>query len=172
MPAGVLADRYGSKRLVMGCLVGMGGAFLLLSMAQGLLLITGALVLWGAAASVYHPAGLALISKGAVRRGHVFAYHGIAGNLGTALGPLTATVLLLFFDWRTVSMLLALPALAVVPLVRRLRIDEAAALGAALAGGILSLFSAQILFAVLAALAVTGVGLAVVLRRRTEPAAV
>lgn len=131
LPGGVLTDRYGSKRLIVACLLGMGGAFLLLSLAQGLLLITVALVLWGAAASVYHPAGLALISKGALRRGHVFAYHGIAGNLGIALGPLAATVLLLFFDWRVVTALLALPALAVTPMARRLEVDEAAALDTA-----------------------------------------
>lgn len=128
VPGGVLADRYGSKPLVMGCLAGMGLSFLLLSLAQGLALITLGLVLWGAAASVYHPAGLALISKGAQQRGHVFAYHGIAGNLGTALGPLAATMLLLFFDWRVVSALLALPALATLPFLRRLNVEETAAL--------------------------------------------
>lgn len=127
LPGGILTDRYGSKRLVMSCLAGMGGSFLVLSLAQGPVLITTGLVLWGAAASVYHPAGLALISKGARRRGHIFAYHGIAGNLGTALGPLAATVLLLFFDWRLVSALLALPALAALPLLWSLRIDETAA---------------------------------------------
>ena len=130
LPGGVLADRFGSRRLIMGCLLGMGGAFLLLSMAQGLILITVALVLWGAAASVYHPAGLALISKGAARRGHVFAYHGMAGNVGTALGPLATTLLLPFFDWRVVSALLALPALGALLLTWRLHVDEAAALSA------------------------------------------
>lgn len=126
LPGGILADRYTSKRLIIGCLLGMGGAFLLLGTATGLLLITGALVIWGAAASVYHPAALALISKGAARRGHVFAYHGIAGNVGTALGPLATTVLLLFFDWRVVVALLALPALSALPLASRLHVDEEA----------------------------------------------
>jgi MFS family permease len=128
VPGGVLADRYGSKRLVLACLAGMGGSFLVLSLAQGPALITAGLVLWGAAASVYHPAGLALISKGARRRGHTFAYHGIAGNLGTALGPLATTVLLLFFDWRVVSALLAGPALLVLPVLWRMEIDETAAI--------------------------------------------
>ena len=130
VPGGVLTDRYDSKRLVMGCLAGMGLSFVLLSLAQGLVMIAAGLVLWGAAASVYHPAGLALISTGARRRGHVFAYHGIAGNLGTALGPLTATVLLLFFDWRVVSVLLAAPALLAFPVLYRLEVKEAAALNA------------------------------------------
>lgn len=123
LPGGILTDRFGSKRLIAVCLVGMSGAFLLLSGAQGLVLITGALAVWGAAASVYHPAGLTLISKGAAQRGRVFAYHGIAGNLGIALGPLAAMVLLLFFDWRVVCLFLALPGLVALPVVRRLQVS-------------------------------------------------
>ena len=65
-----------------------------------------ALLVWGVAASVYHPSGLALISKGVDERGTGFAYHGIAGNVGIGLGPLLAAVLLLFFDWRAVAGLL------------------------------------------------------------------
>lgn len=130
LPGGVLADRFGSKRLIMGCLAGMGGAFLLLSLAQGLWAIAGALVLWGAAASVYHPAGLALISKGVVRRGRAFAWHGMAGNIGIALGPLATTVALIAFDWRTVSLLLVAPAVVAVAFAARLRFDEHAGLSA------------------------------------------
>lgn len=130
LPGGVLADRFGSKRLIVGCLAGMGGAFLLLSLAQGLWTIGTALVLWGAAASVYHPAGLALISKGVVRRGRAFAWHGMAGNVGIALGPLATTVALIAFDWRTVSLLLVAPAVIAVIIALRLRFDEHAGLDA------------------------------------------
>ena len=125
LPGGILTDRYGSKRLIGACLLGMGGAFVLLSLAQGLVLIAGALAVWGAAASVYHPAGLTLISKGASERGRVFAYHGMAGNLGIALGPLAATVLLLFLDWRIVCLVLAVPGLLMLPVIRRLQVREA-----------------------------------------------
>ena len=124
LPGGILTDRFGSKRLIGACLLGMGGAFVLLSLAQGLVLIAGALAVWGAAASVYHPAGLTLISKGAAERGRVFAYHGMAGNLGIALGPLAATVLLLFLDWRIVCLVLAVPGLLMLPVIRRLRVRE------------------------------------------------
>ena len=130
LPGGILADRFGSKRLIIGCLAGMGGAFLLLSLAQGLWTIGAALVLWGAAASVYHPAGLALISKGVVRRGRAFAWHGMAGNIGIALGPLATTVALIAFDWRTVSLVLVAPAVVAVAIALRLRFDEHAGLNA------------------------------------------
>ncbi len=65
LSSGVLADRVGSKRLVLACLVGMGAAFGLVSVAPTLPVLAVALLLWGAAASIYHPAGLALLSRGA-----------------------------------------------------------------------------------------------------------
>ena len=112
LPGGLLADRYGAKRLVLVCFAGMTVSFLLLSVATNIYFVAAALVCWGVAASVYHPAGMALISTGAEKRGSVFAYHGMAGNAGIALGPFTAATLLVFFEWRTVTALLALPGLA------------------------------------------------------------
>lgn len=128
--AGVLSDAYGSRVLIIACLFGMGGSFLVLSVAPGLIAITLALVLWGAAASVYHPSGLALISKGVHERGSAFAYHGMAGNLGIALGPLATTLALLAFDWRAVVGLLAVPAVVAGLFALRVDIDETAAVGA------------------------------------------
>jgi MFS family permease len=132
--AGVLADAYGSRPLIALCLFGMGGSFLLLGLAPGVVVIALALVCWGAAASVYHPSGLALISKGVHERGSAFAYHGMAGNLGIALGPLATTVVLLAFGWRTVVGLLAIPALIAGLFALRADIDETAAVGTT-AGG-------------------------------------
>ena len=132
--AGVLADAYGSRPLIALCLFGMGGSFLLLGLAPGVVVIALALVCWGAAASVYHPSGLALISKGVHERGSAFAYHGMAGNLGIALGPLATTLALLAFGWRTVAGLLAIPALIAGLFALRADIDETAAVGTT-AGG-------------------------------------
>ncbi|MBX0322644.1 MFS transporter [Halomicroarcula sp. F13] len=127
LPGGVLADRYGSNLLVTACLVGMGASFLLLSVAPGVLTIAIALGLWGLAASVYHPAGLALISTGVEERGTGFAYHGMAGNAGIALGPLLTALLLLAFDWRVVAALLVVPAVGAVAYALTAEFDETAA---------------------------------------------
>ena len=141
LPGGVLADRYGSKKLIALCLVGMGGSFLVLSVAPGaaagavgsvpvistspaVIAIAVALVLWGAAASVYHPAGLSLISKGVSERGRGFALHGMAGNVGIAAGPLATTVMLAFLDWETVAAVLAVPAFVVAGAMLFVDVDE------------------------------------------------
>ncbi|MFB6219047.1 MAG: MFS transporter [Halobacteriaceae archaeon] len=130
LPGGVLVDRVGSRRLIAGCLLGMGAAYVLLGLAPGMAVVAAALVVWGVAASVYHPAGLSLISKGVTERGTGFAYHGIAGNLGIGLGPLVAAVLLLFVEWRTVALLLGMPALAATAYAARANFDETAAVDA------------------------------------------
>ncbi|WIV68287.1 MFS transporter [Natrialbaceae archaeon AArc-T1-2] len=111
LPGGVLVDRFGPRALISACLAGMGLSFLLLSLAPGIGAITVALAVWGLAASVYHPAGLTLISNGVRQRGVGFAYHGMAGNAGIAFGPLATALLLLAFDWRLVAAILAVPAL-------------------------------------------------------------
>ncbi len=127
LPGGVLVDRVGSARLIALCLFGMGGSFVLLGLAPNLLVVAVALLLWGAAASVYHPAGLTLLSKGVEERGTGFAYHGIAGNVGTGLGPLVAATLLLFVGWTAVAVVLAVPALFAGGYAIRAEFDEAAA---------------------------------------------
>jgi MFS family permease len=105
----------------------MAGSFLLLGAAPNLLVVTLALLAWGAAASVYHPAGLTLISKGVTERGTGFAYHGIAGNLGIGLGPLVTATLLLVLDWTTVALVLAVPAAVAGLYALRAEFDETAA---------------------------------------------
>ena len=111
LPGGLLVDRFGSRRLISLCLAGMGVSFLTLSIAPNVVGITVAIAIWGAAASVYHPAGLTLISNGVRERGRGFAYHGMAGNVGIAAGPLLTALLLLVFEWQTVVVILAVPAL-------------------------------------------------------------
>ena len=127
LPGGVLADRVGSKRLIVACLFGMSAAFVVLASAPSALAVGVALALWGAAASVYHPAGLSMLSRGASERGRAFAYHGMAGNLGIALGPFVVAIALVVAEWRTVALALALPVLAVAALATRIQVDERAA---------------------------------------------
>jgi MFS family permease len=137
LPGGVLSDRIGSRPLIVGSLFGMALGFLGmgvlpdivgvvpgLGVDPGLVAVAVGLAVWGAAASVYHPSGLALISKGVERRGRALGYHGIAGNIGIGAGPFATAVLLVFLDWRTVAVLLALPALVAGVFALRLDIDE------------------------------------------------
>ncbi|MFO7926192.1 MFS transporter [Natronomonas sp.] len=126
-PSGIVTDAYGSKRLLVVCLLGMGASFGLLALVDDLPGVTTALAGWGLAASIYHPAGLRLISTGVTERGAGFGYHGIAGNVGIALGPLVATTLLIVFEWRFVAAAMAVPAFAAAVYTGYASVDELAA---------------------------------------------
>lgn len=126
LPSGIVSDKYGSQRLIALCLLGMGLSFVVLSFAPNLVLVAIAICLWGAAASIYHPAGLSLISTGVKDSGSGFAYHGMAGNAGIAFGPLVAVLLLWVTDWRMVTLALAIPAFFAVGYILKADIDEMA----------------------------------------------
>jgi MFS family permease len=126
VPSGVLADEYGSDRVVLVALLGMAVGFGLTSVSPNVVVLALALVVWGAGASLYHPAGLSLLSRGVDQRGTAFALHGAAGNVGTVVGPLVASILLVFLPWRAVGALFVVPALAGVVVATRLPLGEAA----------------------------------------------
>ena len=127
LPGGLLADRFGARRVIVVCYAGMTLSFLVLALAPSIQVVALALIAWGVAASVYHPAGMALISTGAERRGTVFAYHGIAGNTGIALGPFVAATLLAVFEWPVVAAVLAVPGVIAVGYGLRASFDPTAA---------------------------------------------
>lgn len=135
LPGGILVDRFGSKPLILACLGGMAASFLLVSVAPNLLALALAIGVWGVTASVYHPAGLSLLSKSVEQRGTALGYHGIGGNLGIALGPLATALLLLAFDWRIVAAALTVPAVAVAAYGVTVDVDAALPASAAADGG-------------------------------------
>ena len=124
LPSGILADHISSKKLILLCLFGMATSFYMLSMSSSLITIALALFVWGSAASIYHPTGLSLISRKVESIGTVYAYHGIAGNIGTALGPIATILLLAFFDWRHVAVILATLSLFVAIFSSQLKIED------------------------------------------------
>jgi MFS family permease len=124
VPSGVLSDEYGSDRIVFVALLGMAVGFGLMSLAPNVVVLALALGVWGTAASLYHPAGLSLLSRRVDQRGTAFAYHGAAGNVGTVVGPLITSVLLVFLPWRSVAALFVVPALAGVAVAARLPLGE------------------------------------------------
>jgi MFS family permease len=95
LPMGYLADRFGSRKLLIGALC-LGG-FALASVGivdryPWLLVAAGAS---GIANAVYHPADYAILSARVkpARIGRAFSVHTFAGMLGNAVAPLTMLVL-------------------------------------------------------------------------------
>ena len=100
LPAGIMADRIGSKPLVV---LGIGAAGLS-SLAAAMVPVGWPLGLClagiGLGASTYHPAGMGLISRAVRARGAALGINGIYGNVGIALAPMTTSLLANAFGWR------------------------------------------------------------------------
>lgn len=110
--AGLLVDRLGGRRLLAVYLLGCAAACVLTAASPSLAILYVAMIAMGAAASIYHPAGLALISHETTldNRPRAMGLHGILGSFGIALAPLLAAVVLgVGLTWRDYYALLVLP---------------------------------------------------------------
>ncbi|GAB4343618.1 MAG: MFS transporter [Desulfobulbaceae bacterium] len=101
-PAGYLADRFGSKRLLTIGVLGMGLSSILVGLTSSLYAFAVAYALLGASASIHHPAGLSLIARRiTANKGRAMGFHGVMGNVGLFLSPLAAaSCIMLFGTWR------------------------------------------------------------------------
>jgi MFS family permease len=112
VPAGLLADRIGTARMLLIYFGAMAGAALLCALSTGFGTFVFAHALLGAAAGLYHPPGLGLISlsTGRDEMGPALGMHGVIGNIGVASSPLLVMTVLPEFGWRGAFFALALTA--------------------------------------------------------------
>jgi MFS transporter, FSR family, fosmidomycin resistance protein len=121
---GLLTDWLGARRMLIVYLAGSGLASLAISQSSSLYSLGWTLFLLGSFASIYHPAGLALISQqtSLANRPRALGLHGIFGSLGIGGAPFLAGSLLpLMHDsWRDYYLILTLPGilLAIVFILR------------------------------------------------------
>lgn len=111
--AGWLVDRYGSYRLLAIFLGGCGLTCIATYLATQQQAVMYAMLMMGAFASIYHPAGLALISHKTTTqtRPYALGVHGIFGSIGISAAPLLAAfVLMAGFNWHQYYLFLAVPA--------------------------------------------------------------
>ena len=110
---GWLVDRYGSTRMLTIYLLGGAAACLLAGLQLSVPVLLVVMFTMGSFASIYHPAGLTLISHCTTteNRPRALGMHGVIGSAGIAMAPLLAgLVLLLGYEWRNYYQLLALLA--------------------------------------------------------------
>jgi MFS family permease len=102
IPAGFLADRFGSRRMLVVAASGCGLSLLLIAGAPSFPLLAVGLVALGLSAGVYHPSGLSLLSRGVAsgERGRAIGIHGAGGNLGEAVAPAWAAAFATAIHWR------------------------------------------------------------------------
>ncbi len=111
LPAGLLTDLWRPRWMLAICLLGTSGCALLAAFSDGPRGLKFALAGLGLAASIYHPAGMALISRGIRRRGRALGINGVFGNLGVVTAPFLTGVLTVSLGWRSTYALMAVPGL-------------------------------------------------------------
>jgi MFS family permease len=98
VPMGYLADRMGSRRLLIAALCVGGAAIASIGLVDSYAWLLVAAALIGIANAVYHPADYAILSAriAAPRIGRAFSVHTFAGMFGGAIAPATMLVLAAF----------------------------------------------------------------------------
>lgn len=130
--AGWLADRYGSKPLLLLFLGGCVATSLISAWAPTLNIVFLAMFAMGCFASIYHPAGLALISRetSPENRPAALGWHGIFGSVGFTCAPLLAALAFSVgsLSWQQFYLLLCIPAVVIALLLsftlRENRVEE------------------------------------------------
>ncbi len=114
VPAGLLADRIGTARVLLLFYWSLAAAAVLCWAANSYGTFVVAHGLLGAAAGLYHPPGLGLISLSTTRdeAGPAMGWHGVASSVGIAATPWAVLQLAPHGGWRVVYLALAAAAAA------------------------------------------------------------
>ncbi len=105
VPSGILGDRWSAPGMLVIFLVGTGLAACATGYAQSRTALWIGLSAIGLFGSIYHPVGIAWLTRDARGRGWMLGVNGMVGNLAIGFSPLIAGVLIDQFSWRAVFVL-------------------------------------------------------------------
>jgi MFS family permease len=106
IPAGILADRLGPRRLVILYLFGSGVSAGLVWFTDTLWAYAVVMAFLGIFCSTYHPAANTLISRSIREKGRAFGLHGIAGSIGVAVAPVLSASIGSLAGWKVPHVLM------------------------------------------------------------------
>ncbi len=116
LPAGLVADRLGKKRVLVAGLAAMAGSLGLASTAGSYEALLAAQALAGIGGSTYHPTGMSLVSdlEREATEGRAMGVFGFGGMLGIAAAPVVVGGVAAVFGWRAALVAAAVGGLAFV----------------------------------------------------------
>jgi len=130
LAAGWLADRHGSKPLLIVYLLGCATTALITWATTEISLLFVTMFSMGCFASIYHPAGLAIISRSTRpdQRPWALGLHGVFGSIGIASSPaLVGLALDQGLTWRDCYLWLTLPGVILAAVFYRLLVEQRSA---------------------------------------------
>ncbi len=110
LPAGVIYNRLGPKKLYLICFLGSALVSISVALSPTIGLFTLGLGLLGVCGSLYHPLSNAVISSRVREYGRAMGIHGSTGNLGLTVAPFLIGLIASRLGWRWAYFLGALPA--------------------------------------------------------------
>jgi MFS family permease len=100
VPAGWLGDRWSAPGMMVVFFIGTGGACVMTGFADTPFEIGLGIGVMGLFAAIYHPVGIAWVTRNPENRGKALGINGVFGALGTAGGAAVAGTLATVLDWR------------------------------------------------------------------------
>ena len=98
--AGWLADKYSRAILITVYPFGLGLGGLLASLSYSTEMLGISLGVLGFFAAIYHPVGIAMLTKRPGKIGLRVGVNGVWGNMGVAAAPVFTGILIAYADWR------------------------------------------------------------------------
>ena len=119
IPGGLVVDCIGRKGLLMALsLFWIGFPYLLMGFANAFWMLVVCTTLIGIGSNLWHPTAIPLLARRfPERKGLVVAMHGMGGNVGDAVAPLAAGVMLVLFSWRQVVVMNVVPGIVMSALI-------------------------------------------------------
>ncbi len=102
VPVGLLVDRIGARKMLVGGILLMSGGVTLAGFTESYIALAALFMLAGLGNSVFHPADYTILSAtvGEERLGRAFGVHTFGGSVGFAAAPVMMVALAELFDWR------------------------------------------------------------------------
>ena len=119
VPGGILVDSVSRKGMLMAIsLAWVGIPYLLMGFTDAYWLLLTCAALIGIGNNLWHPTAIPLLGNlYPARRGLVMSFHGMAGNVGDAVAPLVAGLMLTVLTWRGVMAVNVLPGIVMAVLL-------------------------------------------------------
>ena len=98
--AGWLADKYSRAILITIYPFGLALGSILAALSSSTMMLGISLGIVGFFAAIYHPVGIAMITRRPGKVGLRLGVNGVWGNMGVAIAPILTGFLILYSDWR------------------------------------------------------------------------
>ena len=117
--SGLLTDLTGRRILFQFISLAVGAvALMMFGFTKQYIVLCAMVLLIGATNNFWHPPAIAHLSSHYPRnRGYALAIHGLGANLGDALAPLTAGILLVSFSWQGAAITNSIPIFVIAAIL-------------------------------------------------------